>query len=94
MASDDDDGRVLGPPDFVHLDVISAFSKLASLNTPQEYVAELRRQFPFDDNAPADVARPAIALADYGLQSTVKMAVAATDTVIDHLCGWYRRRPV
>jgi hypothetical protein len=87
VASDDDEGRVLGPADFVYLDVISAFSKLASPNTPQEYVAELRRQFPFDDNAPADAPSPAIALADYGLQSTVKMAVAAADAEVDHLCG-------
>ena len=82
MVSNEDDGQVLGPDQFVHLDV-SAFSKLASPNTPQEYVAEPRRQFPFDDNAPSDLPRPAIALADYGLQSAVKMAEAE----VDHLCG-------
>ena len=29
LANDDDDGPVLGSDSFVHLDVISAFSKLA-----------------------------------------------------------------
>jgi DNA polymerase III alpha subunit len=81
------DARVFGPESFIHLDVVSAFSKLASPNTPQEYVAELRRQFPFDDNASGEMPSPAIALADYGLQSVVKMAVAAADADVDHLCG-------
>ena len=31
--------------------------------------------------------RPAIALADYGLQSAVKMAVACAQVGVEHLCG-------
>ncbi len=42
-TTDDDDGRLHGPGSFIHLDVISAYSRLASPNTPQEYVTELTR---------------------------------------------------
>jgi DNA polymerase-3 subunit alpha len=87
VTTDDDDGRALGSGSFVHLDVISAYSKLASPNTPQEYVAALTRQFPLDEHTPDDEPRPAIALADYGLQSAVKMAVVCAKEGVEHLCG-------
>jgi DNA polymerase-3 subunit alpha len=76
-----------GPGSFVHLDVISAFSRLASPSTPQEYVTTLLQQFPLDEHTPADEPKPAIALCDDGLQSTVKMAVACARAAVDHLCG-------
>jgi DNA polymerase-3 subunit alpha len=86
-TTDDGDGRVGGPGSFVHLDVISAYSKLASPSTPQEYVTALTRQFPLDEHTPDGEPKPAIALADYGLQSAVKMAVACAHEGVEHLCG-------
>src|SRR5215472_16318119 len=76
-----------GPGSFVHLDVSSAYSRLTSPNTPLEYVTTLTRQFPLNDLSPVDQPRPAIALADYGLQSAVKMAVACAQSGVEHLCG-------
>ena len=51
------------------------------------YVTALTRQFPLNDRTPVDEPRPAIALADYGLQSAVKMAVACARAGVEHLCG-------
>src|SRR5262249_57830858 len=86
-TDDGDEGPVHGPGSFVHLDVTSAYSRLASPNTPLEYVTALTRQFPLNDLTPVDQPRPAIALADYGLQSAVKMAVACARAGVEHLCG-------
>ena len=87
-ATDDaDDPRAYGPDSFIHLDVTSAYSRLASPNSPLEYVTALTRQFPLNERTPVDQPRPAIALADYGLQSAVKMAVACARAGVEHLCG-------
>lgn len=88
MSRDEyDDRLVFGPGSFVHLDVRSAYARLASPNTPLEYVTTLVRQFPLNDRTPVDEPRAAIALADYGLQSAVKMAVACAQAGVEHLCG-------
>jgi DNA polymerase III subunit alpha len=87
MSRDDDDRQAYGPGSFVHLDVRSSYARLSSPNTPLEYVTTLVRQFPLDDRTPVDQPRPAIALADYGLQSAVKMAVACAQAGVEHLCG-------
>ena len=84
---DDDDRPTYGPGSFVHLDVTSSYSRLASPNSPLEYVTALARQFPLNDRTPVDEPRPAIALADYGLQSAVNMAVACARAGVEHLCG-------
>ena len=86
-TTDDDDRQAYGPGSFVHLDVTSSYSRLASPNSPLEYVTALTRQFPLNDRTPVDEPRPAIALADYGLQSAVKMAVACARAGVEHLCG-------
>src|SRR5215831_2041001 len=65
ISDDGDEGRDYGPGSFVHLDVASAYSRLASPSTPLEYVTTLTRQFPLNDRTPVDQPRPAIALADY-----------------------------
>ncbi len=77
----------VGPGSFVHLDVISAYSRLTSPSTPQEYVSALVQQFPLDEHTPMDEPKPAIALCDEGLQSTVKMASACARVGVEHLCG-------
>src|SRR6476469_1974286 len=88
MSRDDDGDRpAYGPGSFVHLDVRSAYARLTSPNTPLEYATTLARQFPLNDRTPVDQPRPAIALADYGLDSAVKMAVACAQTGVEHLCG-------
>src|ERR687883_280043 len=79
-------GHVLGPDAFVHLDVISAFSRLQSPSTPQDYVSALVQQFPLHHQS-ASAARPALALCDWGLQSAVKMALACARAGVDHLPG-------
>ncbi|MBV9546282.1 MAG: hypothetical protein JOY61_18080 [Chloroflexi bacterium] len=90
MASDDD-RRVYGPGSFMHLDVRSSYAGLTSPNTPQEYALTLARQFPLDERTPEDQPKPAIALADYGLQSVVKMAVACSRSGVEHMCGLHLR---
>jgi DNA polymerase III alpha subunit len=73
-------------PRFNDLDVISAYSPAASPSTPDDYVRALvrqHRQDPDDDNQP----RPAIAIADYGLHSAVRTAVACDRAGIDHIVG-------
>src|ERR671931_2149956 len=79
-------GHALGPDAFVHLDVISAFSRLQSPSTPQDYVSTLVRQFPLNQHS-ASAQRPALAVCDWGLQSAVKMAVACARAGVDHLPG-------
>ena len=71
---------------FVHTDVISAYSPWCSPSTPDDYVRALIRQYPLgpeDDTQP----RPALAIADYGLHSVVKTAVACDRAGVDHIVG-------
>src|SRR5579859_2913968 len=79
-------GHSRGPDTFVHLDVLSAFSRLQSPSTPQDYVSALVQQFPLNEHS-ASQPRPAIALCDWGLHSAVKMAVACARAGVDHLPG-------
>src|ERR1051326_2933253 len=79
-------GHSRGPDTFVHLDLISAFSRLQSPSTPQDYVSALIQQFPLNEQS-ASQPRPAIALCDWGLHSAVKMAVACARAGVDHLPG-------
>jgi len=71
-------------PRFVHTDVLSAYSAGCSPSTPDAYIHALARQYPINsasDNQP----RPAIAIADYGLHSAVKTAMACDREGVDHL---------
>src|SRR4026209_1659903 len=79
-------GHELGPEAFVHLDVVSAFSRLQSPSTPPAYFSALTQQFPLNDRTASD-ARPALAICDWGLQSAVKTAVACHRAGVDHLLG-------
>ncbi len=85
-AKERTNGHALGPDAFVHLDVMSAFSRLQSPSTPQEYVSALVQQFPLNEQS-ASAPRPALALCDWGLHSVVKMAVACARAGVDHLPG-------
>src|ERR687885_1339910 len=71
---------------FVHLDVASCYSPYASPSTPETYATTLTQQFPLDAKTAED-PRPAIALADYGLHSAVKMAVACARAGVEHIVG-------
>jgi DNA polymerase III subunit alpha len=72
---------------FVHLDVQSAYSVGGtSPSLPDDYVRALVRQYPFGPDT-AEQPRPALALADYGLHSAVKTAVACARAGVDHLVG-------
>jgi DNA polymerase-3 subunit alpha len=65
---------------FVHLDVQSAYSVGGSSpSLPEDYVRALTRQ--------DQTQRAAIALADYGLHSAIKMAVACARAGIEHIPG-------
>src|ERR1700738_4869518 len=75
-------GHDLGPEAFVHLDVVSAFSRLQSPATPRDYVSALAQQFPLNDRTAGD-SRPAPAICDWGLQSAVTCHRAG----VDHLLG-------
>src|SRR5712692_6923454 len=71
-------------PRFAHTDVLSAYSTGCSPSTPDAYIRALARQYPINaasDNQP----RPAIAIADYGLHSAVKTAMAGDREGVDHL---------
>jgi DNA polymerase III alpha subunit len=73
-------------PRFIHLDVITAYSPAASPSTPDDYVRALLPQYsqgPDSDDQP----RPALAIADYGLHSVVKTAVACDRAGMDHIVG-------
>src|ERR1700736_3394979 len=91
-ASGRSNGHDLGPESFVHLDVVSAFSRLQSPATPRDYVSALTQQFPLNERTASD-ARPALAICDWGLQSAVKTAVAPASTTW-WVCasGWCQRR--
>jgi len=71
---------------FVHTDVISAYSTWCSPSTPEAYVRALARQYPIGPHS-EDEPRPALAIADYGLHSTVKTAIACDRAGIDHIVG-------
>jgi DNA polymerase III alpha subunit len=71
---------------FVHLDVLSAYSTWASPSTPEAYVRALGRQYPIDEHSDGQ-PRPALAIADYGVHSAVKTAVACDRAGVDHLVG-------
>jgi DNA polymerase-3 subunit alpha len=71
---------------FVHLDVITAYSTWCSPSTPEAYIRALARQHPIGPASDAQ-PRPAIAIADYGLHSAVKTAVACDRAGIDHIVG-------
>ena len=70
-ASGRSNGHDLGPEAFVHLDVVSAFSRLQSPATPRDYVSALTQQFPLNERT-ASETRPALAICDWGLQSAVR----------------------
>jgi DNA polymerase III alpha subunit len=73
-------------PRFVHTDVITAHSPWASPNTPEDYVRALARQYRIGPDSDGQ-SRPAIAIADCGLHSVVKTAVACDRAGVDHLVG-------
>src|SRR5579859_2702857 len=85
-ASGRSNGHDLGPEAFVHLDVVSAFSRMRSPATPRDYVSALTQQFPLNERTAGD-SRPALAICDWGLQSAVKTAVACHRAGVDHLLG-------
>ena len=71
-------------PRFIHSDVVSAYSPWCSPSTPDDYVRALKRHYsqsPDDDNR----VRPALAIADYGLHSVVKTAVACDRAGIEQI---------
>src|SRR5258708_2349198 len=71
---------------YVHLDVLTAYSPWSSPSTPEQYVQTLARQYPIgpaSDGQP----RPVLAIADYGLHSAVKTAVACERAGVDHIVG-------
>src|SRR5690349_13404521 len=84
MNSDVEDSPTVGR--FVHLDLLTAHSPWCSPSTPEQYLQALARQYrlgPNTDRPP----RPALAIADYGLQLAVKTAVACQRAGIQHLVG-------
>ena len=72
---------------FVHLDVQSAFSVGGiSPSLPDDYARALLQQHPLGPDTD-DRPRPALAIADHGLHSVVKTAVACDRNGIDHIVG-------
>jgi DNA polymerase III alpha subunit len=71
---------------FVHLDVLTAYSPWCSPSTPEQYVQALARQYPVGPSSDG-LPRRALAIADYGLHSAVKTAVACERAGIDHIVG-------
>ena len=71
-------------PRFVHTDVLSAYSTGCSPSTSDAYIRALARQYPIN-SASDHQPRPAIAIADYGLHSAVKTAMACDREGVDHL---------
>src|SRR6266851_996687 len=82
---------------FVHTDVITAYSTWCSPSTPDDYVRALARPYPIGPDTD-DQARPALAIADYGLHSAVKTAVACDRAGIDMSsvsgCVWCPSVPI
>jgi len=74
-------------PPFVHLDVQTAYSAGGtSPSLPEDYVRALGRQHPLDART-SDAERIYLAIADYGLHSAVKTAVACAQAGIEHNPG-------
>ncbi len=71
---------------FVHLDVATAYSQYCSPSPPEDYIRALGRQYPITPASDAQ-PRPSIAIADYGLHSAVKTAVACDRAGINHIVG-------
>ena len=72
---------------FVHLDVQSAYSVGVRVHRfPDDYGRALGRQYPLNADT-ADQPRPVLAIADYGLHSAVKTAVACARAGIEHIVG-------
>src|SRR6266508_5148196 len=72
---------------FVHLDVQTAYSAGGTSPTlPADYVRALVRQHPLDADRP-DPPRMYLAVADYGLHSAVKTAVACAHAGVEHIAG-------
>jgi DNA polymerase III alpha subunit len=72
---------------FVHLDVQTAYSVGGTSPTlPEEYVRALVRQHPLNAETP-DAQRIYLVVADYGLHSAVKTAVACARAGVEHLVG-------
>jgi DNA polymerase III alpha subunit len=87
MGDSPSDGRISrAQRRFVHTDVISAYSPWCSPSIPEDYVRASARQYPIGPDRD-DPLRPALAIADYGLHSVVKTAVACDRNGIDHLVG-------
>jgi DNA polymerase III alpha subunit len=81
-------GRTNGAvvPPFAHLDVQSADSASASPSSHDVYIRPLVRQYPVDESS-AQAPKLAIAMADTGLHSAVKMAAACAREGVEHLVG-------
>jgi DNA polymerase III alpha subunit len=72
---------------FVHLDVQTAYSTGGtSPSLPEDDVRALARQHPLDART-SDAERIYLAIADYGLHSAVKTAVACARAGIEHIAG-------
>src|SRR5205823_141671 len=71
---------------FVHLDVLTGYSPWCSPSTPEQYVQTLARQYPVGPKTDIQ-PRPALAIADYGLHSAVKAAVACQRAGVEHIVG-------
>src|SRR3954447_24845044 len=71
------------PGRFVHLDVLDGALALVQ---PEQYVQALARQYRLGPNTDSQ-PRPALAIADYGLHSAVKTAVACQRAGVEHLVG-------
>jgi len=82
MSGDPEDAAPVGQ--FVHLDVLSAYSPWCSPSTPEQYVQTLARQYPITPGS-TEQPRAAVAIADYGLHSTVRTAVACERAGVDHI---------
>ena len=86
METEEDRGEHQAVGRFFHLDVLTAHSPWCSPSTPEQYVHALARQYrvgPTTDAQP----RPALAIADYGLHSAVKTAVACQRAGVEHIVG-------
>jgi hypothetical protein len=70
-ASGRSNGHDLGPEAFVHLDVVSAFSRMQSPSAPRDYVSAFAQQFPLNERTAGD-SRPALAICDWGLRSSAR----------------------
>jgi DNA polymerase III alpha subunit len=72
---------------FVHLDVQTAYSADGtSPSLPEDYVRVLASQHPLNGET-QDPRRMYLAVADYGLHSAVKTAVACAHAGVEHITG-------